>query len=59
MPFEWTLRLWKEWLLVNGLLILLFNFLDQHLLAREEGEKRGEALLEELLEHRPLRIEGA
>lgn len=59
VPFEWTLRLWKEWLLVNGLLILLFNFLDQHLLAREEGEKRGEALLEELLEHRPLRIEGS
>ena len=20
VPFEWTLRLWKEWLLVNGLL---------------------------------------
>jgi len=58
VPFDWTLRLWKEWLLVNGLLILLFNFVDQHLLARDEIENPEEPLLEEMIEHQPLRIAG-
>ena len=26
VPFEWTLRLWREWLLVNGILLVLFSF---------------------------------
>ena len=25
VPFDWTLRLWPQWLLVNGLLIVVFN----------------------------------
>src|SRR5690606_5232533 len=29
VPFEWTLGLWREWLLVNGLLLLIFNLWDQ------------------------------
>ncbi len=58
VPFEWTLRLWKEWLLVNGLLIVLFNVIDQLVLSREEKAVKGEALLEEVLEHEPLRIDG-
>ena len=57
VPFDWTLRLWREWLFVNGVLIAIFNVLDQHLLNIEE--KAGpEDLLEEVLEHQPLRIEG-
>jgi len=58
VPFDWTLRLWKEWLFVNGLLILLFNFLDQYQLDREEKETPEENLLEEVIEHEPLRIAG-
>src|SRR3972149_6833489 len=29
VPFEWTLRLWKQWLLVDGLLLLIFNLWGQ------------------------------
>lgn len=57
VPFDWTLRLWREWLFVNGILIAIFNVLDQHMLNVEE--KAGpDDLLEEVLEHQPLRIEG-
>ena len=45
VPFEWTLQLWPEWLLVNGALLVLFNFWDQYVLDREEMESR-EPLLE-------------
>jgi Na+/H+ antiporter NhaD/arsenite permease-like protein len=58
VPFDWTLGLWREWLLVNGALLLIFNVWDQIVLAREEKEEPG-SLLEEVLEHEPLRIEGA
>lgn len=57
VPFAWTLRLWKEWLLVNGLLLVIFNFVDQYFLDREEKAGK-EHLLEELIEHQPLRIDG-
>jgi Na+/H+ antiporter NhaD/arsenite permease-like protein len=57
VPFEWTLQLWREWLLVNGALLLLFNFWDQRVLAKEEAERPG-AQLEEAMKHEPLRIEG-
>jgi len=58
VPFEWTLRLWKEWLLVNGLLIVGFNVLDQYLLDKDEIETPEEPLLAEMIEHEPLRIDG-
>lgn len=58
VPFEWTLRLWREWLLVNGFLIVVFNVLDQYLLDKDEKETPGEPLLEEMIEHEPLRIDG-
>ena len=57
VPFEWTLRLWKEWLLVNGLLLIFFNFFDQYTLSKEEKERQG-SQLEMIMEHQPLRIEG-
>jgi Na+/H+ antiporter NhaD/arsenite permease-like protein len=57
VPFGWTLSLWPAWLLVNGLLLLLFNFVDQAVLAREERERPG-SQLEELMVHEPLRVEG-
>ncbi len=57
VPFAWTLRLWPQWLLVNGLLLAVFNVVDQRMVAREE-EATHEPILEELIEHEPLRIEG-
>jgi Na+/H+ antiporter NhaD/arsenite permease-like protein len=57
VPFEWTLALWREWLLVNGLLLVAFNVWDQRVLDREEAERPG-SQLEAVLEHVPLAIDG-
>jgi len=57
VPFAWTFRLWKEWLLVNGALLAIFNLWDQRVLDREERERPG-SQLEAVMEHEPLRIEG-
>ena len=57
VPFGWTLALWKEWAVVVGILLLVFNLIDQYRLDREEKKEEG-SLLEELMEHRPLRIDG-
>jgi Na+/H+ antiporter NhaD/arsenite permease-like protein len=58
VPFEWTFQLWKEWLLVNGVLLALFNVWDQRVLASEERVRPG-SQLEEVMKHEPLRIEGS
>jgi len=58
VPFEWTFLLWREWLLVNGLLLVIFNLLDQAIFAREEVERPG-SQLEEVQQHQPIGIEGA
>ena len=50
VPFAWTLRLWPQWLVVNGILLAIFYFWDQQALGREEKE--------EARVHEPLRIEG-
>ncbi|HEV2671206.1 MAG TPA: sodium:proton antiporter [Gemmatimonadales bacterium] len=50
VPFAWTLRLWPQWLVVNGILLAIFYFWDQRAFAREEKEA--------VLVHEPLRIEG-
>ena len=57
VPFEWTLRLWPQWLLVNGTLLVLFNIWDQLALAREERDRPG-SQLEHVMEHEPLRVRG-
>jgi Na+/H+ antiporter NhaD/arsenite permease-like protein len=57
VPFEWTFRLWKGWLLVNGLLLVTFNVWDQIVFAREERERPG-SQLEEVQQHEPFRIQG-
>jgi Na+/H+ antiporter NhaD/arsenite permease-like protein len=57
VPFEWTLSLWKEWALVNGALLVLFNVWDQRVLDAEELARPG-SQLEEVMHHEPLRIEG-
>ncbi len=57
VPFGWTFSLWREWLLVNGLLLLVFHIWDQIVFAREEAERPG-SQLEEVQRHEPLRIDG-
>ncbi|MGE5193098.1 MAG: sodium:proton antiporter [Deltaproteobacteria bacterium] len=57
VPFEWTFRLWKEWLLVNGLLLVIFNVWDQVVLDKEEKERPG-SQLEQVMKHEPLRVRG-
>jgi Na+/H+ antiporter NhaD/arsenite permease-like protein len=57
VSFEWTLQLWREWLMVNGLLLLLFNFWDQAIFNKEERERPG-SQLEEVQRHEPLRLIG-
>ncbi len=58
VPFPWTLQLWKEWALLTALLLVVFNFVDQYFLEREEAARPGSQL--EVLEEaaRPFRIEG-
>lgn len=57
VPFSWTLRLGKEWLFVNGLLIVIGNLVDQYVFDREEKERKG-SQLEQVMEHEPLGILG-
>lgn len=57
VPFGWTLSLWKQWAFVNGLLLVVFHFVDSWVFEREERARPG-SQLEELLRHEPLRIEG-
>ncbi len=40
VPFTWTLGLWKEMLLVSGLLLVVFFFLDRHFYAKESAKDR-------------------
>jgi len=58
VPFTWTLRLWPQWLMVNGILLVLFNLWDQWALNKDEVELPG-SQHEEVLVHEPLRIQGA
>src|SRR6266566_1052010 len=57
VPFDWTLRLWPQWLMLNGVLLVLFNLWDQWALNRDEKELPG-SQHEEVLIHEPLRIQG-
>jgi Na+/H+ antiporter NhaD/arsenite permease-like protein len=58
VPFAWTLSLWKEWLLVNGGLLMIFYIVDGFVFDREErADPR--SLLDEVLQHEPLRIDGS
>jgi Na+/H+ antiporter NhaD/arsenite permease-like protein len=58
VPFEWTLGLWPPWLFVNGVVLALFNLVDQFVVGREERADRRQGLLDELMVHEPLRVVG-
>src|SRR5437867_1526892 len=49
VPFDWTLRLWPPWLVINGILLIVFNVWDRW--AHEPDWKE--------LIHEPLRVRGA
>ena len=57
VPFDWTLRLWPQWLLMNGALLVIFNLWDQWALTKDERELPG-SQHEQVLMHEPLRIQG-
>ena len=57
VPFAWTFSLWKQWLIVNGGLLMIFYIVDGFVFDREErADER--PLLEQVLQHEPLRIDG-
>ena len=57
VPFLWTIRLWGEWLTVNGLLLFIFNLWDQFVFNREEKERTG-SQLEAVMHHQKFGIDG-
>jgi len=58
VPFLWTLNLFVPWLLVNGALLVIFNFVDQGILFKEELERPGSQLEDVQKVDEPLRLEG-
>jgi Na+/H+ antiporter NhaD/arsenite permease-like protein len=42
VPFFWTLRLWLEWLVVNGALLVIFYVVDSTLFRREDVRTPGD-----------------
>jgi Na+/H+ antiporter NhaD/arsenite permease-like protein len=57
VPFGWTLSLWKQWLLINGGLLVVFHVWDEVVLDKEERERPG-SQLEAVMTHAPLRVHG-
>jgi Na+/H+ antiporter NhaD/arsenite permease-like protein len=57
VPFEWTLRLWPQWLAVNLALLIVFHLWDEVVLDREERQRPG-SQLEQVMRHEPLRVRG-
>ena len=60
VPFTWTFALWKEWLLVNSVLLVAFQFLDSWCFHREDVEEKRRDLDEAVERARvPLGVEGS
>jgi Na+/H+ antiporter NhaD/arsenite permease-like protein len=58
VPFTWTLRLWRPWLMVNGILLILFYIIDSTIFRREDLARPGN-LDRVAVEHQvPLSIAG-
>jgi Na+/H+ antiporter NhaD/arsenite permease-like protein len=57
VPFDWTLRLWPQWLTATAILLVVFNVWDQVVFDREERERPG-SQLEQVMMHEPLRVAG-
>ncbi len=57
VPFFWTLRLFPQWLVAVGMMLLIFNLFDQYVFNKEDVETPG-ALTEEVQSRRKLIIKG-
>src|SRR4030095_14055008 len=57
VPFQWTLRLFPQWALFVGSLLVLFNIYDQFVFTREEIETH-RALAEIVQARHPLHVQG-
>jgi len=57
VPFEWTFRLWPQWLFIVGALLVIFNLLDQYQFFREDLAYK-ESLTDLVQPERPIEIEG-
>jgi Na+/H+ antiporter NhaD/arsenite permease-like protein len=58
VPFEWTLiNLWPQWIMVNLLLLVIFNVWDQIAFAKEEKSRPG-SQLEQVMKHEPVGVSG-
>ncbi|HYV37851.1 MAG TPA: sodium:proton antiporter [Gemmataceae bacterium] len=55
VPFYWTLTLWREWLLVNGLVLAIFLVWDNIAFHRESAEAHARAMRE----YEPLSFKGS
>jgi Na+/H+ antiporter NhaD/arsenite permease-like protein len=55
VPFAWTLGPWRQWLLVNATLLVIFNLWDRFLFKREEPPG---SQLEGVMRHAPVHIRG-
>ena len=55
VPFLWTVRLWREWLFVNGLLLLVYLLVDE--LWYYRSEKRAD-IRRDVMQIRKLRYSG-
>jgi Na+/H+ antiporter NhaD/arsenite permease-like protein len=58
VPFQWTLKLFPQWAMVVGALLIIFNIYDQYVFVREDVETPG-ALAEDVQSHRKIHIQGA
>lgn len=58
VPFEWTLRLWPQWAMVNGLLLVIFFIWDTIAIRREAHSPGEEVALETPISSVPFGIEG-
>jgi Na+/H+ antiporter NhaD/arsenite permease-like protein len=58
VPFFWTLKLFPQWALAVGILLVIFNLVDQYIFNKEDVETPG-SLVEEVHVHRRLHIEGS
>jgi len=54
VPFQWTLKLWPQWLLMNGLLLTIYYIWD----SRRYKQEKPAALALDTAEKVPLRIDG-
>ena len=57
VPFDWTLRLWPQWLMVNAVLLLVFYHWDLWALNQDEKELPG-SQHDEVRIHEPMRVTG-